>query len=140
MSDYREGYAVFLFDAAIDVLGEAVRPYLQDGPGGPRIPCDAVDTGGAFVEMTVRARNRHGGDEQVHLMVPVQMVRMIVSSHSDTAFGFAATHLEPGLTALPVVGPTAPAPQAPSTAMPHGMAVPGANAAAADLAALPPEG
>ncbi|MFZ5655498.1 MAG: hypothetical protein ACOY37_00295 [Pseudomonadota bacterium] len=139
MSENHAGYSVFLFDAAIEALGEAIRPYLQDGRTGPHIPCDVVDTGGAFVEMTVRARNRHGDSEQVHLMVPAQMVRMIVSSHSDTAFGFAATHLEPGLTALPVVGPTAPAPQSPSTAMPHGMAVPGANAGPGD-AAQPPEG
>jgi hypothetical protein len=57
------------------------------------------------------------------------MVRMIVSRHSDTVFGFAARSLEPGLTALPVVGPEAPEARTPSTATPQSGEKGGANEA-----------
>ena len=117
MTEHTTGYAVFLYEQAVEALGEAIRPYLLDGPSGAYIGCTAVDTAGAFVEMTLAGKGA-GDASETELMVPSGMVRMIVSSHSDAAFGFAARHLEPGLTALPVVGPGAPGPTAPSTAMP----------------------
>lgn len=136
MSDQTEGYAVFLYDQALEVLGEAVKPYLRQGAAGPYIACREVDTGGAFVEMVVAADAE--GAVEIELMIPLQMVRMIVSSHSDTTFGFAARHLEPGLTALPVVGPAAPTPHAPSTAMPDSATA--AGVPAGDDRRQPPEG
>jgi len=65
-------------------------------------------------------------------------VRMIVSMRSDVAIGFSARHLEPGLAALPVVGPDAPAPREPSTSMPD--AANEAVATADDDRRRPPEG
>jgi hypothetical protein len=117
MTEHTTGYAVFLHEQAIEALGEPIRPYLLDGPSGAYIGCREVDTAGAFVEMTLV--DKDGGDTETELIIPSGMVRMIVSSHSQAAFGFAPRNLEPGLTALPVVGPTAPAVDAPSTATPR---------------------
>jgi hypothetical protein len=122
MTEHTSGYAVFLYDQAIEALGEPIKPYLLDGPTGPYIGCHAVDTAGAFVEMTVVGKDTKGEQAETELIVPTGMVRMIVSSHSESVFGFAARHLEPGLTALPVVGPEAPDARSPSTATPQSAA------------------
>jgi hypothetical protein len=135
MTEHTSGYAVFLYDQAIEALGEPIKAYMMEGPTGPYIGCHAVDTAGAFVEMTVVARNANGEQAETELIVPTGMVRMIVSSHSESVFGFAARHLEPGLTALPVVGPQAPDARTPSTATPHS-----APAGAVGDRREPPEG
>lgn len=140
MSEIINGYAVFLYDQALEVLGDAIKPLLEDGPRGPHIPCIEVDTSGAFVEMTLRSRPETAQDAEIELMVPSGMVRMIASMRTSTSFGFSATHLEPGLTALPAVGPDAPAPEAPSKAMPHATTPSGANASVDDDRRRPPEG
>ena len=104
------GYAVFLFAPALEALGEAIKPYLQDGPAGPHVSCHEIDTGGAFIEMTLRGRAPDGREVELELMVPGNMVRMIVSAHSDNDFGFYDRNrplpvvLEPGLK------PVVPAP------------------------------
>ena len=33
------GYAVFFFPQALEALGEAIKPYLQDESGRPRMCC-----------------------------------------------------------------------------------------------------
>jgi hypothetical protein len=113
------GYAVFFFPQALEVLGDAIRPFLQDGPAGPHIACNAIDTGGAFIEMTLEGRNQQGRDVSLDLMVPSGMVRMVVSTHSDEEFGFGLHSYEKPLTQLPVVGPTAEPASAPSEAIPN---------------------
>jgi len=118
MTEHTTGYAVFLYEQAQEALGDAIKPYLLTGPSGAYIGCQAVDTAGAFVEMTLNVRNERGESSETELMVPIGMVRMIVSSHSEAVFGFAARNLEPGLTALPVVGPGVQAATAPSMATP----------------------
>ena len=96
------GYAVFFFAPALEALGDAIKPYLQDGPAGPHVPCREVDTGGAFVEMTLQGQAPDGRPIALELMVPGNMVRMIVSAHSDDEFGFYDRNrpqamLEPGM-------------------------------------------
>lgn len=104
------GYAVFFFPPALEALGDAIKPYLQDGPAGPHVPCREVDTGGAFIEMTLQGRTNDGHDIALELMVPGNMVRMIVSARSDTEFGFydrsRAAHVlvEPGLPPADAAG------------------------------------
>lgn len=134
MSESPCGYAVFLFDNAIEVLGEAVRPFVVGGPGGERICCRSVDTGGAFLEMTVDGTTESGERVEIELIIPIGMVRMIVSTRGTASFGFAVR--AGGLaTGLPVVGPAAPAPHAPSESLPHSGAV-----STRDDRRLPPEG
>ena len=117
------GYAVFFFPNALETLGDAIKPYLQDGPAGPHVPCREVDTGGAFIEMTLEGRTAEGGDIFLELMVPSPMVRMIVSARSDGSFGFYDRNrplpvmLEPGLTPVAEPGTTPPA-QAPAADAP----------------------
>lgn len=82
------GYAVFFFPPALEALGDGIRPYLQMGPAGPFVPCREVDTGGAFVEMTLEGRAPDGRTVELELMVPGNMVRMIVSARADAEFGF----------------------------------------------------
>lgn len=140
MTDETTGYAVFLYDQAHEALGEAIRPYVQEGPGGQHIRCHSVDTTGAFIEMTLLARDARGEEVETELMVPSGMVRMIVSTHSDTAFGFAAKNLEPGLSALPIVGPAAPTVGTRSTATPHSTGSSGPDEAVVADHRKPPEG
>lgn len=52
------------------------------------MPCREVDTGGAFVEMTLEGRAPDGRTVELELMVPGSMVRMIVSARADAEFGF----------------------------------------------------
>lgn len=83
-------YAVFFYPPALDVLGEAIKPYLTDGPAGPHVLCVEVDTGGAFCEMTLDGKDGDGKKIELELMVPTPMIRLIVSVHGDAStFGFA---------------------------------------------------
>jgi len=83
------GFAVFFYPQALEALGEAIKPYLQEnGEVGTHVACEEIDTAGGFVEMTMRGKDGEGKDVTVELMVPGSMVRMIVSSQQDGAFGF----------------------------------------------------
>ena len=83
------GYAVFFFPAAIDALGTVVSPYLDTENGEPHLRCLEVDTGGAFIEVTLEVADKEGVMQRVELMFPASMVRLIMSVHSDGTFGFA---------------------------------------------------
>ena len=83
-----EGYAVFFFPPALEALGEAIKPYLTDGPAGAHVLCKEIDTAGSLVEMTIEVQAADGKASVVELMVPGSMVRMIVSAHGDDRFGF----------------------------------------------------
>jgi hypothetical protein len=101
------GYAVFFFPQALDVLGDPIRPFLQDGPAGPHVACATIDTGGAFIEMTIEGRTPEGREVSLELMVPSGMVRMVVSTQSEAMFGFGLRDAEQTPASLPVLGPTA---------------------------------
>ena len=83
------GYAVFFFPAAIEALGAVVSPYFDTANGEPHLRCEEVDTGGAFIEVTLEVADEQGIMRRVELMFPASMVRLIVSVHSDGTFGFA---------------------------------------------------
>ena len=120
----KNGYAVFFFPQALEALGEAIKPYLQDGPAGPHLVCREIDTGGALIEMTLEGVTTEGRSVQLELMLPGSMVRMIVSSQSDGDFGFGPRLTAPPAPVLPPAGPTAEAPTAPSESIPEGGAQP----------------
>src|SRR5690606_21552693 len=80
------GYAVFFFPQALEALGDAIRPYLQEGAAGAHVLCNEIDTGGALVEMTLQGRDSENREVALELMVPTSMVRMIVSTRSDESF------------------------------------------------------
>lgn len=81
-------YAVFMHPAALDALGEPIKPFLTDGPHGPHVVCREIDSGGAFFEMLLEGTAADGREIELELMIPTAMVRMVVSTHSDGAFGF----------------------------------------------------
>lgn len=112
------GYAVFFFPQALEMLGDPIRPFMQDGPAGPHVACATIDTGGAFIEMTIDGRTPEGREVSLELMVPSGMVRMVVSTQSEAMFGFGLRNEEPLPVALPVLGPTAEPASAPSEALP----------------------
>ncbi|MEO6366049.1 MAG: hypothetical protein ABIO38_08400 [Luteimonas sp.] len=101
-----EGYAVYFFPQALEALGEAIKPYLVEGAAGAHVLCSQIDTSGSLIEMTLHGNTQGGKNIEVELMVPSGMIRMIVSAHSEDAFGFGRRVAEPRM-ALPVVGPTA---------------------------------
>lgn len=116
--DDTTGYAVFFFPQALEALGDAIKPYLLEGPGGIHVLCREIDTGGAFIEMTLDGLAADGKAVQLELMVPSAMVRMIVSARSDGAFGFGPRIAAAALESLPPVGPTARPADAPVEALP----------------------
>jgi hypothetical protein len=84
----RSAFAVFLHQQAIDALGAAIKPYLIDSPAGPHLQCVEVDSGGALFEMTLVGKNAEGQAVEVELMVPVGMVKLVVSVKREDDFGF----------------------------------------------------
>jgi hypothetical protein len=121
------GYAVFFFAPALEALGEAIKPYLQDGPAGPHVPCIEVDTAGAFVELTLEGRTNDGREVALGLMVPGNMVRMIVSARSDGEFGFYNRSKPVPVRAPlePVAPPAAPADTVATEPVPSAEPTPG---------------
>ena len=84
----RSAFAVFLHQQAIDALGPAIKPYLVDSPAGPHLQCVEVDSGGALFEMTLVGKNADGRTVEVELMVPIGMVKLVVSVRQEGEFGF----------------------------------------------------
>ena len=113
-----QGYAVFFFPQALEVLGDAIRPYLLDGPAGPHVLCKEIDTGGAFTEMTLEGRTADGQFLSLELMVPGSMVRMIVSAHGEGSFGFGASLPKPAPKAMPATAAPAAMPSTAPTSSP----------------------
>lgn len=101
MNSNFNGYAVFFFPQALEALGKAVQPYLQDSPAGPHVLCREIDTGGSLIELTMDGTTPDGEPLDLELMVPTSMVRMIVSARADQSFGFG-----PRVPVQPVPGDT----------------------------------
>jgi hypothetical protein len=133
-----EGYVVYFFPQALEALGDAIKPYLREGPYGEHVLCNEIDTAGSLIEMTVEASLPDGRMVMLELMVPQTMVKMIVSSRSDAAFGFSRRVAPALMAALPPVAGTAPPADAPAQGVPSSGGAP-ATATNAQ-ASLPPEG
>lgn len=95
MTDFN-GYAVFFFPQALEALGGAIKPYLQEGAAEPHVLCREVDAGGPLIQLTLDGRTRSGQHIDLQLILPTNMIRMIVSARSDPTFGFGPrTAVEP---------------------------------------------
>lgn len=112
------GYAVFLFPQAMEALGDTIKPYLVEGPGGAHILCTEIDTGGALIEMTLDAATNEGQRIALELMLPTNMVRMIVSARGEGSFGFGPRVAPALMATLPPVAASAPPADAPPQALP----------------------
>jgi hypothetical protein len=95
MTDFN-GYAVFFFPQALEALGGALKPYLQEGPAEPHVLCREIDAGGPLIQLTMDGRTSSGQSIDLQLILPTNMIRMIVSARSDPVFGFGPrTAVEP---------------------------------------------
>jgi hypothetical protein len=130
-----EGYVVYFFPQALEALGDAIKPYLREGPGGEHVLCHEIDTAGSLIEMTIEAQTQDGRTVAVEVMIPQSRVKMIVSARSEASFGFSP-RVAPALMALPPVAGNAPPADAPTQAVPASDAAP----ATAKASQLPPEG
>lgn len=106
-------YGVFLHQQAIDALGAAIKPYLIDSPAGAHLQCVEVDSGGSLFEMTLVGRNAEGRAVEVELMVPIAMIKLVVSVKRDGEFGFGLRE-----SAQSPTDPASAAGSAPSTVAP----------------------
>lgn len=104
----RSVFAVFLHQPAIEALGAAIKPYLVESPAGPHLQCVNIDSGGALFEMLLVGKNNEGQTVEVELMVPVGMIKLVVSVRREGEFGFgshepigAATPASTGVSAAP---------------------------------------
>jgi len=83
-------YAVFLFPQAIEALGEAIKPYLRDGSGGAHIVCAEVDASGPLFGMTLVGTGPEKERLELEIMLPVSMVKLVMSMHGEHDIGFLA--------------------------------------------------
>ena len=82
-------YVVYFHPPALEALGEAIKPYLTEGPSGLYVQCTELDTGGALCEMKVQGKSGTDKLVEVEIMVPVAMIRLIVSMpDGERDFGF----------------------------------------------------
>lgn len=81
-------YAVFLFPQALEAIGEAIKPYLRDTPAGPHIVCCEIDSTGPLFGMTLAGKGAQGERLELEIMVPVSMVRLVMSMHGEHEIGF----------------------------------------------------
>ena len=83
-------YAVYFHANALEALGDAIKPFLSQGPNGPHVVCAEIDTGGALCELTVEQANSEGKTITTEVMLPVAMIRLVLSlGGDDGSFGFA---------------------------------------------------
>lgn len=135
MNSNFNGYAVFFFPQALEALGKAIEPFLQDSPAGPHVLCREIDTGGSLIELSMDGKSPDGEPLDLELMLPTSMVRMIVSARGDQAFGFGPrTAVAPVAAEAPVIddasGPALVAgPQTASTTPRRGQPSPAGRAA-----------
>jgi len=83
-----KNYAVFLFPQALEVLGEPIKPYLRESPGGPHIVCAEIDASGALFEMTLQGKGPKGEALQLEIMLPASMIKLVMSMHGEHEIGF----------------------------------------------------
>ncbi|HJU40686.1 MAG TPA: hypothetical protein VJ724_14040 [Tahibacter sp.] len=81
-------YAVYLFPQALEALGDPVKPYVQQGPGGEHIVCAEIDVSGPLFGLTLSGRDAQGRESELEIMIPHSMVKLVMSIHSEHGFGF----------------------------------------------------
>lgn len=112
----RNVYAVFLHPGAMDALGPAIKPYLIESTAGPHLQAVEVDSAGALFEAVLIGRDNEGRTLEVELMIPIAMIKLVISVRKDEEFGFGSR-----------AGRNAPAEASPAAAAPSTVA-PGAAA------------
>ena len=81
-------YAVFLFPQAVEALGDPIKPYLRDKPGGAHIVCSEIDASGALFGMTLLGKGPQGQQLELEIMLPASMIKLVMSMHGEHEIGF----------------------------------------------------
>jgi hypothetical protein len=82
-------YLVYFHTAALDVLGDAVKPYLTEAPEGKHLRCKEIDSAGGFFECELSGTGPDGKPLDVEALVPSSMIRLVISSSgNEIDFGF----------------------------------------------------
>lgn len=81
-------YAVYLLDSAAEALGPVGAPFIQKDASGPHIVAAEVDTGGALCELTLHGKDAKGVDMTVEMMIPLGMIKMILTIVAPESIGF----------------------------------------------------
>jgi hypothetical protein len=81
-------YAVFLFPQAVEALGAPIKPHLRDETGNAYIVCSEIDASGALFELTLSGNGPKGEDLRLEIMLPVSMVKLVMSMRSEHEIGF----------------------------------------------------
>ena len=82
-------YAVYFHTQSLDVLGEAIKPYLTDAPEGKHLRCKEIDNVGGFFQVALAGTGADGKPLDVDILVPSNMVRLVLSaSGAEIEFGF----------------------------------------------------
>jgi hypothetical protein len=81
-------YAVFLFPQAVEALGAPIKPYLRDAAANPHIVCTEIDASGALFELTLAGKGPNGEDLRLEIMLPVSMVKLVMSMRGEHEIGF----------------------------------------------------
>ena len=88
MSEQRT-YKVYFHPQSLDVLGEALKPFLVESAEGQHLLCKEIDTTGAFCELTLAGSDSKGQPLDVEVIIPSGMIRLVISaSVNDVDFGF----------------------------------------------------
>ena len=65
-----------------------MQPFLKSDASGDHFLAMEVDTGGSFCELTLSGQDAEGKPVAIELMIPMGMIRMVISIVSDGKFGF----------------------------------------------------
>ena len=108
----RNVYAVFLHPGAVDALGPAIKPYLLESPAGPHLQCVEVDSAGSLFEAVLVGQDNEGRTLEVELMIPIAMIKLVISVRRDEEFGFGTrtSRATPTADASPSASGAGPAP------------------------------
>lgn len=83
-------YGVLLTDQAYTEIGEALNPYLSEGPIGKYIYCRHVEQNGSFFDMTFSPRMYEGSHKgEMLISIPIRFVKFVASGDDSLPPGFA---------------------------------------------------
>lgn len=80
-------YGVLLTDEGIKELGQAISPYLLNGPIGKYIYCNHAVQNGNFFDLTFdKSEKTHSLKERIIISIPVVFVKFIATCQEESQF------------------------------------------------------
>lgn len=82
-------YGVLLFENAWEEIGEALKPYQQEGPIGKYLYCREIVLGHSFVTMTFTSKQVEGKvANKMSISIPSSFVKFVAEGADKTPMGF----------------------------------------------------